>query len=165
VAPVTRHSAGYVFNGVMPYIKRSEPNLLNVYTARQSLQLSGERADTEMLLMYRTGLRALDRLSHSSDPGTEQEGPCRASQAGRQLLPSHRWQRQTSWYDFVRVVVELKAEGAEQVLEELKLMLTSQYLTAARRPAYSILRNEKLKLTFRLNLPDWRMQLELALNA
>ena len=115
--------------------------------------------------MYRTGLRALDRLSHSSDPCTEQEGPCRASQAGWQLLPSHRWQRQTSWYDFVRVVVELKAEGAEQVLEELKLMLTSQYLTAARRPAYSILRNEKLKLTFRLNLPDWRMQLELALNA
>jgi dTDP-4-dehydrorhamnose reductase len=40
---------------------------------------------------------------------------------------------------------------------------TAQFPTPARRPQNSVLSNAKLQATFGLQLPDWRTQLQLAL--
>jgi dTDP-4-dehydrorhamnose reductase len=71
---------------------------------------------------------------------------------------------ETSWYGFARAIVELDPNRAEQILEGLKPIPTSEYPTPARRPAYLTLENEELNRRFGLKLPDWRTQLELALS-
>jgi dTDP-4-dehydrorhamnose reductase len=40
---------------------------------------------------------------------------------------------------------------------------SEQYRSPARRPKNSVLSNSKLQATFGLRLPDWRVQLRLAL--
>ena len=70
----------------------------------------------------------------------------------------------TSWYGFAKAIIELDRNSPEQILEELKPIPTSEYPTPARRPAYSVLENEELNRRLGLKLPDWRTQLELALD-
>ena len=71
---------------------------------------------------------------------------------------------QTSWYGFAKAIAELDPNLGKQSLEELKPIPTTEYPTPARRPAYSTLDNEELTRRFGLKLPDWRAQLELALD-
>jgi dTDP-4-dehydrorhamnose reductase len=57
----------------------------------------------------------------------------------------------TSWYGFARAILE--GSGVDCRLTPIP---TSEYPTAARRPAYSGLDNSRLAQTFGLALPDWR---------
>jgi dTDP-4-dehydrorhamnose reductase len=79
---------------------------------------------------------------------------------------------ETSWADFARAILEEAASIAPdtpwfaQATNKLPLIAsrvipihTSEYPTPARRPAYSVLSNERLARTFGARLPNWRSQL------
>ena len=80
---------------------------------------------------------------------------------------------QTSWHGFTRAILcevlqhlnrlNKPVEWCEAALASLSPIPTSEYPTAARRPAYSVLSNDKFARVFGLWLPDWRDQLRMAL--
>lgn len=85
---------------------------------------------------------------------------------------------QTSWYEFACAIVEharnrqqhpawLHAIIGERPLAVKRILpiATQDYPTAARRPANSLLSNSRIKQTFGIELPDWRVQLESALES
>lgn len=83
----------------------------------------------------------------------------------------------TNWYDFARAIIA-KARQCEDsagwlgtTLRERPLRVqrilpiaTKDYPTPARRPVYSVLSNARLERAFGVKLPDWRVQLETALD-
>lgn len=80
---------------------------------------------------------------------------------------------QTTWHGFAQAILEesarcLKRDGkptdwCTNALRQLTPISTAEYPTPARRPAYSVLSNDKVERTFGVCLPDWRDQLRLAL--
>jgi dTDP-4-dehydrorhamnose reductase len=82
----------------------------------------------------------------------------------------------TSWYEFAKAILEIAVitapgvdwfatatGGRPLVVRRITPIATEQYPTLARRPAYSVLSNCRLKQIFGLELPDWRAQLRSAL--
>ena len=67
-----------------------------------------------------------------------------------------------SWYDFARAIVERLPEPRQRdtVVEAIE---STQYPTPARRPRYSVLDNARLRQTFAIALPHWKVALDLAL--
>lgn len=61
---------------------------------------------------------------------------------------------QTSWHGFAQAILE--NAGLRCRLEAIP---SRDYPTPARRPAYSVLDNDKLRQVFGLSLPDWRQSL------
>lgn len=74
-------------------------------------------------------------------------------------------QGQTSWYGFAEAIRDIGlARGLlDPSAARLKPITTSEYPTPARRPAYSVLSNRKLRERFGIALPDWRAALDLCL--
>jgi len=70
----------------------------------------------------------------------------------------------TTWYGFAEAILALDPNPAEQVCKHLKPILTAEYPTPARRPAYSVLSNAKLKAAFGVVLPSWEQGLKSALS-
>jgi dTDP-4-dehydrorhamnose reductase len=79
---------------------------------------------------------------------------------------------ETSWYGFAKAILEeasrpvpsgswLAAVTSQRPLiaHHVIPITTDEYLTPARRPAYSVLSNARLARTFGTQLPDWRTQL------
>jgi dTDP-4-dehydrorhamnose reductase len=78
----------------------------------------------------------------------------------------------TTWYHFAVAILE-EASQTTRSLPWLESALgnrplpktravpitTEEYVTLARRPAYSVLSNSRLRTTFSIELPDWREQL------
>jgi len=69
----------------------------------------------------------------------------------------------TSWYEFARVIY--KKDKRLGLIEdnkkvEIQPIKTEEYLTAARRPKYSVLFKEKIKKEFNLKLRKWDEALE-----
>ena len=67
---------------------------------------------------------------------------------------------QTSWYEFAKAIIT-----REQQQPNVIPIPTSEYPTPAKRPAYSVLSNQKLQQTFGIAVPDWDKTLELCLDA
>jgi dTDP-4-dehydrorhamnose reductase len=80
---------------------------------------------------------------------------------------------QTTWFDFAQAILERASKIDAQVpwfaaaTEKRPLIArrvipipASEYPTPARRPAYSVLSNERLARTFSVRLPDWEAQLD-----
>ncbi len=65
---------------------------------------------------------------------------------------------QTSWYEFAKAIIA-KMPHSPQILP----IGTTDYPTLAKRPAYSVLSNEKLAHTFGIKLPSWEKALALCL--
>ncbi|MCU7918338.1 MAG: dTDP-4-dehydrorhamnose reductase [Candidatus Thiodiazotropha sp. (ex Epidulcina cf. delphinae)] len=61
---------------------------------------------------------------------------------------------ETSWCGFAQRILELSGEACR-----IDPILTRDYPTPARRPAYSVLDNTKLNKTFGIKLPDWKLSL------
>ncbi len=79
---------------------------------------------------------------------------------------------ETSWYEFAQAILEGVAHispdapwyaqatgGHPRVARCVIPITTAEYPTPARRPAYSVLSNARLRSTFGFELPDWRSQL------
>ncbi|MFN6572266.1 dTDP-4-dehydrorhamnose reductase [Dendronalium sp. ChiSLP03b] len=70
---------------------------------------------------------------------------------------------QTSWYGFAQAIFQYNPEHNQRKLQKLIAISSKGYPTAASRPAYSLLNNQKLFNTFDLLLPEWQKSLELVL--
>lgn len=57
----------------------------------------------------------------------------------------------TSWYDFAKAVFDLSETSVK-----LNPVKTSEYVTRAVRPAYSVMDKSKIKSTFSIEIPYWR---------
>lgn len=79
---------------------------------------------------------------------------------------------ETTWYDFAGRILELsqnRSGSAEWIraatgdrpliARNIVPIATAEFPTAARRPAYSVLANRRLKQAFGISLPHWEMQL------
>lgn len=65
-----------------------------------------------------------------------------------------------SWYDFAEAVVEESRRlGATLKCRAIEPILTAEYPTPAKRPAYSVLDKQKIKRTFGVRIPHWRASL------
>lgn len=72
----------------------------------------------------------------------------------------------TSWYGFADKIRERGiAEGYLSDAARLRAISTEEYPTPARRPAYSVLDNQRLREDFGLSLPSWEDALALCLEA
>lgn len=57
----------------------------------------------------------------------------------------------TSWYDFAKAVFDLS-----ETTIKLNPVKTSEYVTRAVRPAYSVMDKSKIKSTLGIQIPNWR---------
>jgi dTDP-4-dehydrorhamnose reductase len=63
----------------------------------------------------------------------------------------------TNWYEFARAIFdEARKVGLPLTVKEVKPIRGADYPSAAARPSYSVLSNEKLKRELEFSLPDWR---------
>lgn len=70
-----------------------------------------------------------------------------------------------SWYDFaVRIIEGAGRLGARLRCSHVEPVLTGEYPTPAKRPAYSVLDKKKIKDTFGVSIPHWQDSLERVLN-
>ena len=68
----------------------------------------------------------------------------------------------TSWHGFAEAILQdMQARGEK--IPALKAITTAEYPTPAKRPANSVLSNEKLKQTFGIAMPAWDTALALCL--
>lgn len=56
-----------------------------------------------------------------------------------------------SWYDFARAIIDIRGLNTM-----VKPLLTNEYPTQAKRPAYSVLDKNKIKATYQIGIPYWR---------
>jgi len=68
----------------------------------------------------------------------------------------------TSWHGFTQLLLALQPGGPDQPLARLEAIPTSAYPTPARRPANSVLSNDRLRDTFGIALPDWQVGVRFA---
>lgn len=79
---------------------------------------------------------------------------------------------ETSWFEFAKAILdeawqvprgipwlEAATKGQPLVTRRVFAIRTEEYPTSARRPAYSVLSNSRLKQDFGLELPAWSLQL------
>jgi dTDP-4-dehydrorhamnose reductase len=66
----------------------------------------------------------------------------------------------TSWYDFAQAIFELS--GVSVKVNPVK---TTEYITKAVRPAFSVMDKTKIKTTFGIEIPYWRDSLKVCLAA
>lgn len=65
----------------------------------------------------------------------------------------------TNWHEFATYIVKVAAEhGAaiRVIAEDIHPVSTSEFASAAKRPAYSVLDSTKIRNTFGMSLPDWQ---------
>lgn len=56
-----------------------------------------------------------------------------------------------SWYDFATEIVRLSGKECK-----VKPVITAEYPTKTKRPAYSVLDKTKIKHTFEIEIPEWK---------
>ena len=79
----------------------------------------------------------------------------------------------TSWHDFAVAIVERARAASPQppwlvaatgglpiIAQRITPIVTTEYPTPARRPAYSVLSTARLDRAFSVQLPDWEAQLD-----
>ncbi|OQW46777.1 MAG: hypothetical protein A4S09_02385 [Proteobacteria bacterium SG_bin7] len=68
---------------------------------------------------------------------------------------------ETNWYDYARMIVErARYLGANLLVDKILPILTTDYVTPARRPLNSRLSTEKIKRVFGISMPLWQDTLE-----
>jgi dTDP-4-dehydrorhamnose reductase len=72
---------------------------------------------------------------------------------------------ETTWFGFAKAIFEARARSPNFKAPRLVAIPTREYPTPARRPANSMLSNERLERTFGVRLGDWRAGLAETLSA
>ena len=183
-ALLVHYSTDYVFDGEKgaPYREDDPPSPASVYgrsklEGEQAIQASGCRH-----LILRTGwvyaargnnfLRTVLKLARErgelSVVGDQTGSPTSAHELAAatatllaQGTPADGIYHlsaagQTSWYDYALAIVSLAGLADTKV----RRITTAEYPTAARRPRYSVLSNEKIRNAAGIALADWRAPLE-----
>jgi dTDP-4-dehydrorhamnose reductase len=101
-------------------------------------------------------------LAHHGKTRTERDGIYHLTASG-----------QGSWFDFATAIIEKASRATKEipwfktavrdreiVTTQVIPITTAEFSTAAKRPAYSVLANEKVREHFGVRLPEWREQLE-----
>jgi dTDP-4-dehydrorhamnose reductase len=63
---------------------------------------------------------------------------------------------QCSWYDFAKIIIENAIPSFQRTVKEIIPVTSEQYVTPAKRPAFSVLNNNKLQTTFQIAIPNWK---------
>lgn len=74
---------------------------------------------------------------------------------------------QTSWYGFAEEIFRRQKSlhhGGSTGIPTLQAISTAEYPLPAKRPAYSVLSNDKLAHVFQVKLPDWKEGLHLCMD-
>jgi len=66
-----------------------------------------------------------------------------------------------SWFDFASEIFRTDPRAAEHKCKKVTAIRTEEYPTPAKRPANSVLCNDKCDATFAIRLPTWQQQLAL----
>lgn len=70
-----------------------------------------------------------------------------------------------SWYDFAELILdEARAKGVHIKCSQIEPILTAEYPTPAKRPAYSVFDKKKIKEAYELKIPHWRLSLRNMIN-
>lgn len=177
----------------VPYNETDQPNPLNVYgqtkLAGEKAIVSagapflifrtswvyGERGNNFMLTMLRLArenreIRVVDdQIGSPTWSRMIAEVVCQilsrgfSSLADKQGIYHMTAGGQTNWYGFAKAIFTRYLPAGHPPLQ-LTPVSTPEYKTAAARPAFSLLSNEKLYNTFGLNLPNWDNTLQLVGN-
>jgi dTDP-4-dehydrorhamnose reductase len=183
-ALLVHYSTDYVFDGEnrVPYRENDATHPINVYgrsklEGERAIQASGCRH-----LILRTSwvyaargnnfVRTVLRLARERDElrivGDQIGSPTAAHEIAaatatllKQGAPADGIYHlsaagETSWYEFALAIFSLTGPGRMK----LKRITTPEYPTAATRPLYSVLSNEKIRNAAGIALPGWRVSLE-----
>jgi dTDP-4-dehydrorhamnose reductase len=193
-ALLVHYSTDYVFDGAKrtPYVETDPAAPLGAYGASK---LAGEQAIAASgcaHLILRTGwvyaprgrnfLVTMLRLAETKEElrvvDDQRGAPTSCALLARETvrllaLPQARSARglyhlsaggDVSWCGFARAIFERRARGGHAVPRVIGIS-TSEYPTAARRPAYSVLDNARLSADFGWRQPPWEEGLDEALGA
>lgn len=185
--PLLHISTDYVFSGddALPYTEKDTPSPKSVYGASK---LAGEQAliasgvsgavirtswlYSEFGANFVKTMLKLAKTRATLSVVCDQVGcPTYARDLAKVLLllvskqeplfhkPAQVWHYcnsgMTSWYDFAKAIFELT--NTECKVEPIS---TAQYPTLAKRPAYSVLATDKMRLALSVELADWRDSLQ-----
>jgi dTDP-4-dehydrorhamnose reductase len=70
-----------------------------------------------------------------------------------------------SWYDFARSIFEIACEHETLRVKHVQAVTTNDYPTLAKRPLFSVLNCDKLKETFGIQQPQWKIGLNDVINS
>ena len=71
---------------------------------------------------------------------------------------------QTSWFEFADAILEWAKTKPGYKIKALRPIATSEYPTAAERPKYSAMANNKVAEKFSLSIPSWEIMLGLCMS-
>lgn len=177
-------STDYVFDGMTwkPYDETFPTNPVSVYGQSK---LNGERAVAEVCgdaIIIRTGwlysaygnnfVKTMLRLAQSHNSisvVSDQTGtPTYARDLARaiwQIINQATWhagiynfadEGVATWYDFATTIMEISGMSDRVAVMPIT---TAEYPTAATRPPFSVLDKHKIKTTYNIQIPHWRMAL------
>jgi dTDP-4-dehydrorhamnose reductase len=189
-ALLVHYSTDYVFDGekAEPYLETDSINPVSVYGASKAAGEAAIAESTNRFLVLRTSwvyaaqgrnfLRTMLRLGGERSQlrvvddqvGAPTSAPAIAAATirlvERYASPGEHLARgiyhmtaggSTSWCGFARAIF---SAGMLDAVPEVQPIASSEYPTAARRPANSVLSNDKFARTFGFRLPLWQQQLQ-----
>ena len=109
--------------------------------------------------------RAVLALFTEAEPARPISAADIARVSGRKGLYHATAAGETTWFGFAKAIFEGRARSANFKTPRLVAIPTREYPTPARRPANSMLSNERLERTFGVRLGDWRAGLAETLSA
>lgn len=174
-------STDYVFDGISdrPYTEEDVPNPQNIYG---KTKLAGEKAmlrvNPTKSIIIRTSwvyssygnnfvktMISLSQVRESINVITDQRGsPTYAGDLARTILEilakiknkdveiyHYANEGVCSWYDFAKAIFEI-----HNITVKILAVDTGHFRTFAKRPLYSLLNKNKIKDTFKIEIPYWR---------
>lgn len=172
-------STDYVFSGenFRPYEENDEPYPQSIY-GRTKLEGEGlltSFSNNAMIIrtawlysefgnnFVKTMLRLADERDEINVVCDQIGTPTYAGDLARaihQVIRHERWQPGiyhftnegvASWYDFTKAIFEITGKTTK-----VNPIRTTQYPTPAKRPSYSVLSKDKIKLNYGIEIPYWR---------
>lgn len=183
-------STDYIFDGTAcrPYTEGAKPNPLNVYGATKRKGETALIGLAPTAIIIRTGwlysphghnfVKTIlergaksQRLEVVSDQIGTPTYAADLADAIVAILTTPTWspgiynysnEGVASWYDFAVAVLE--SAGLSEAAAAVVPVATSDYPTAATRPAYAVLDKSRIRATFGIHIPHWQASLRQCVN-